>query len=156
MCICTPTSNSIYSPYGQHQGGQLQQAGQGSHSQGSRSRRARGGRAHQRWKEAGQRQGQKDKTAEENIQEGAEGGARKCLHLHLVLHLEGKRDVRPRTHLDILHLPLHIHRWFTIIWVSTLHLLNTEINPQNIVLFIFFIYTVYIVYLHAREKWVND
>lgn len=86
--------SSASSPYGQHQGGQLQQAGQGSQGQGSGSWRARGGRAHQRWKEAGQCQGQEDKTAEENIQEGAEGGASKCLHLNLVLHLEEKRDVK--------------------------------------------------------------
>ncbi|TNN63105.1 hypothetical protein EYF80_026721 [Liparis tanakae] len=87
----TPTG-SASSPYGEHQGGQLQQAGQGSQGQGGGSRRARGGWAHQRWKETGQRQGQEEETAEKNIQEGAEGGARECLHLRQVLHLERKRD----------------------------------------------------------------
>lgn len=54
-------------PYGQHQGGQLQQTSQGSQGQGSGGWSAHSGRAHQRWKEAGQCQRQEDKTAEENI-----------------------------------------------------------------------------------------
>lgn len=78
------------SPNRQHKGGQLQKACQGSQDQGGGSRRAHGGRAHQRREEAGQRQGHEDETVQENVQEGAEGGARKCLHLHPVLDLEEK------------------------------------------------------------------
>lgn len=52
------------SPDGEHEGGQLQQAGQGSQGQSGGGRRARGARAHQGWEEAGQGQGQEEKTAE--------------------------------------------------------------------------------------------
>lgn len=79
--ICAPL------PYGQHQRCQLKQAGQRSQDNGSYSRRAHGVWAHQRRKKTRQSQSQEDETAEEDIQEGAEGGAGKCLHLDLVLHL---------------------------------------------------------------------
>lgn len=94
--ICMSSAKAS-SPYGQRQWGQLKQASQRSQGQGSRGRWAHSGRAHQRWKEAGQSEGQEDETAEENIQEGAEGGARKCLHLNLVLHLEENMKVELRT-----------------------------------------------------------
>lgn len=87
----TAHQHVITLPYGQHQGGQLQQAGQGGQGQGSGGRRACSERANQGGKEAGQGQGQENKTAEENIQEGAEGGAGEGLHLSLVHHLGGGR-----------------------------------------------------------------
>ena len=90
------SSAKASSPYGQRQWGQLKQASQRSQGQGSRGRWANSGRAHQRWKEAGQSEGQEDETAEENIQEGAEGGARKRLHLNLVLHLKENMKVELR------------------------------------------------------------
>lgn len=79
---------ALISPYGQHQRGQLQQAGQESHGQGSRGGKDCSQWAHHGWKEAGQSQGQEDETAKENIQEGAECGACKGLHLNLVSHLK--------------------------------------------------------------------
>lgn len=83
-----PRLANVSSPYGQHHRGQLQQPGHGSQGNGSGGWWAHGGRAHQGWEETGQRQGHEHETAEQNIQEGAEGGAGERLYLDLVLHLE--------------------------------------------------------------------
>lgn len=93
LFYCSRCPRSKYrSPDRQHQRRHLQQAGQRRQDQGGSGWRAQGGRHHKGGEEAGQRQRRKDQTAEENIQEGAEGGAGKGLHLDLVSNLGGEEE----------------------------------------------------------------